>query len=113
MKRSIFSLMLFLGVLFSTSISAAPKSDRGQKVYVQHDQIALQNEHILLNLSEGLCTTRNLRSDAKGYFVYSNELLSAKEVIRCPDGDGYYASSWEDYELHRILKHGKPRLRKR
>ena len=104
MKRTIFSLLLACGVFFSTSICAESKSDKGQKVYVQPEQITLQENYIIVNLSQGEFRALNLGTDADGYFVYSNELLSAKALRRCQDCP-YIASSREDLARHRAIMH--------
>lgn len=111
MKRTIFSLLLACGVFSSTSICAESRSDRGQKVYVQPEQITLQNDYILVNLSQGQFRAPNLRTDDQGYFVYSNELLTAKvQVEQCPCGFSGVGSEVSDrsnprHQAHREMLH--------
>ncbi len=75
------------GALFSTSMNA--ESNSGQKVYVQPEQITLQENRIFVNLSQGQFLAPNLGVDKKGYFVYTNELLTAKVQHEYCPGCGF------------------------
>ncbi len=100
MKSTIFSILLACGVISIASMNAESRSERGQKIYVHPEQIALQGNYIIVDLSQGQFRAAKLETDKQGYFVYSNELFSSKDNW-CPERNcKYHGSSWEDRNRH-------------
>ncbi len=105
MKQIYFLTILCIGVILSSSIHAKVFPTRGKKVYLQAKQISLQDDGIIVNLPKGFFKVFHLKSDAKGYYVNSNELLRAKEMILCTICRKYYATDLEDLKWHKVIIH--------
>ncbi len=84
---------LLLSTLSSISLQSESSLYDAQKIYIEENDIALNDDCMFLQLEDGTFATTALREDADGYFVYASDLIVSKSKA------DYYCGDCQDYKF--------------